>query len=353
MKTYVSILLVCMLGLTAEVVGQEENTLYDQEALETQARVEAAAARKMAESANRQAEAAREQARSAGMMAAAGSGALGGGMMMGDDYGNMIITPTPPPGMGSTGMALPSFEMQQGIALIVPAEPLDGETMKQVTEDMHTMSQILYEKIHPDQSQGNRYLRWSQELLGGFLGTGDQAGIAGMYLQGYGMVFVQQVDFPLVPMFEGPPPVEEPAEPTDEVWQRTQKKLKGEYEEPAEPQAREYDADRVEELQETVSMSLIHASNIRQLDSGEWVVVVVKSLPHRGGFQQHIMPGGFMPSGFGAGRGVMMKADSGKGAGPEQPSFMVVRALKKDIDEFASGRIEQKKFMEKVTVIRY
>ena len=37
----------------------------------------------------------------------------------------------------------------------------------------------------------------------------------------------------------------------------------------------------------------------------------------------------------------------------DQPSFLVVRAQKKDIDDFAKGRMKQKKFAEKVLVISY
>lgn len=354
MKGFIRIGTVILLAvLTVEAVCEEGEIQAEQQGvLREQAREQAKMAREVADLAREQAAAAKaaakEQAkemRSAGaMIDAGGGGGYGTGMMMEDDHGKMIMTPSPRPGMGSSGFMLPSFEMRQKAALIVPAGPLDPEVMGQITEDMHTMSQILYEKIHPEKAQGNSYLRWSQNFIGGIFGGDEGAGVSGLYLQGYGMVFVQGVDFPLVPLTGEVPAPPEPTAPTDEVWQRTQKKLKGEYEEPEEEETRKYDADQVEELKETVVQSLIHASNIRHLGGGEWVIVVVKSIPRQSGFQ-HVIHG------YGTGS-VMMKVD-GQKAAPDQPSFMVIRGQKKDIDDFAADRIDQKQFMEKVTVITY
>jgi hypothetical protein len=247
-------------------------------------------------------------------------------------------------GGGMTGMpmmVLPSFEMQKKTALIIPAGPMDAELMGQITEDMHVMSQILYEKIHPEEVQPNKYLRW----VGGFFGDGRETQVAGLYLQGYGMVFLQQVDFPLMPMGEQPAAAEPSGGRTDEVWLRTQKKLQGQYEETEKSEAPKYDAAQVDKLKETIVLSLVHAANIRHLDEAEQVTVVVKSSSYRSNLQK------FMDSYAGSGK-VMMKIESPQSV-QEQPSFMVIRAQKKDIDDFAKGRMDQPKFTEKVSVISY
>jgi hypothetical protein len=268
------------------------------------------------------------------------------------------------PGPGGTGMpgmpmALPFFEMQKKTALIVPAQPLEAEVIGQLTEDIHVMAQILYETIHPDKvhASTNKYLRWSQEMIGGFFEDADNTGVVGLYLQGYGMVFLQQVDFPLVPLEEQPAAAASSAQPADEVWQKTQRKLQGGYEPEEESEGPRYDAKRVDQLKETVLQSLKHASNIRHLIGSECVVVVVKSIPHRTGISQPFAGMVMMP-GAGGGGGRMGGSVSSFGAevpraAAEQPSFLMVRAQKKDIDDLAAGRIGPEDFAAKVIMISY
>lgn len=266
---------------------------------------------------------------------------MGGGEF--DGYGEGV-----PPAMTGMAMALPSFEMQKKTALIIPDKPMDTEAMGQITEDMHVMSQILYETLHPEEVQPNKYLRW----VGGFFGDGRDNEVAGLYLQGYGMVFLQQVDFPLVPFGEQPPAADSSAQSTDEVWQRTQRKLQGEYEQEEETESQTYDAERVEQLKESVLQSLRHASNIRHLDSREWIIVMVQSSPHRTGVHFHYNPQTqILKSRVGKGR-IMMEVGSSEMT-QEQPSFLMVRAQKKDADDLAAGRIKPEEFAAKATVITY
>lgn len=277
--------------------------------------------------------------------------------------GTGVITPAMMPGMGAgelggygpgaptamPGMMLPSFDLEKKTALIIPAGPLETEVIGQLTEDIHVMAQILYETIHPDKVQvsTNRYLRWSREMIGGFFGDSDRSGVTGLYLQGYGIVFLQQVDFPLVPFGEQPPAADSSAQPTDEVWQRTQRKLQGEYEQEEETESQRYDADRVEQLKESVLQSLRHAANIRHLDGREWVIVMVQSSPHRKGVHVHYNPQSQVVKGR-----VMMEVGSPQTT-QEQPSFLMVRAQKKDVDDLAAGRIGPEEFAAKATVITY
>ena len=309
----------------------------DPDEMNAMVRQQADQARQMADQAREKADGIRKQAR-----IAVGTG-FGGSLRMEEDSGRRIMIP----GTGSSlSMVLPSFEMQRKTMLIIPSRPIDKEAMGQLTEDMQIMAQILYEKIHPDQAQTyNKYLRWGHDFLGGFFGEATPNATAGLYLEGYGMVFLQQADFPLTAPAEERPAAA-PQEGTDETWQRTRQKLQGEYvEESDKDEIPAYDASKVEALKETIVQLLIHASNIRNLDKNSWIIVVVKSGSCRLGFQQ--MAQNYVKEGK-----VMMKFEDEQ-AVPNQMSFLVVRAQKKDIDDFAAGRIEQKTFVEKAAEITY
>jgi hypothetical protein len=156
----------------------------------------------------------------------------------------------------------------------------------------------------------------------GFMGQ-ESRKTKGIYLDGYGALFLIEVDFPL----SAPPQAEEQEkeieEPGDPVWRQTEQELyapeKLKKNEKESDPAKEYDAEKVENLKRKLVKSLKYTANIRSIKADESIIISI--------------------------RGRHLAANPTK--------VLIIRVKKSDLDSFAKGDVDFDKFRQKVQMLMY
>jgi hypothetical protein len=175
-----------------------------------------------------------------------------------------------------------------------------------------------------------------------------------IYLEGFGSLFLIGVDFPL----SAPPKVQQdrPEEGVDTVWRDTKIALYNPDEAvrrrvKVQPQ-KEYDAEKVQELQKTIIKTLKHAANIRGLKTDEWVTVVVRSSAPAVIITSTIVT---RSSGENSPAASDVRTSSALPATevPGQAMFLTIRAKKSDVDSFAKDQLNYDQFSQRVSVLTY
>ena len=222
-----------------------------------------------------------------------------------------------------------------GTVLVIPTiESLESapNIVETVTKDLNIMCRIFDKELGLATKVGQdkvlsimlHHLQGSVAELSKqaptFFGEGSRE-TKGMYLEGYGAVFLIKVNFQLA----APPQAEEPEKKADEsrdlVWKQTEQELyepeKLEKKEGAVDQA--YDESKVEDLKEKLVRTLKHAANVQSLKAGEQVIVTVRG--------------------------------SQAASGPAK--VLSIRAKKSDVDAFAKGQLTLDQFRQKVQILMY
>ena len=280
--------------------------------------------------------------------------------------------------------------------LVIPAGEMAGEQLGEIIEDMNIMSRIFEKDLdEADMLKGRKI--W----LFGAQGAGAPRNI---YLEGYGALFLMDVDFPLLPL----PQAEEKEieeEDIDQVWQQAKREV---YQSPSDrhfkidsdDEQEAYDAAKVEALKSKLIRNLKHAANIRNLKSAEWIVVAVTGSGGQTSGVQINVGGGMSTESFGrggraggagarggrggraggagvrggrggraggrgrfGGGGGFGGGDSGGGFGggfteglstrSTSATVLTVRAKKSDVDDFAKGKLDFEKFQKRVQMLTY
>jgi hypothetical protein len=234
--------------------------------------------------------------------------------------------------------------------LIISSSAPDEKAIATLDEDLNIMARILDKSIDrggDDDRKGPMGIHlWA-------LGQGGNRGARNLYLEGYGAVFILNVNMPLLAP-PAKPQVEDKKEQTSSTWEEARNELyghedRGEFKRfggdkrPGQP----YDAERVEELKKDLSEALKNATHIRGLKDNEHVTIVVQGSgsdhtirrartagPKKGEVSEDVFAFAFAPGG---------------GA----RSVMTLRAKKSDIDAFAKGKIELDDFRKKVSTAVY
>jgi hypothetical protein len=275
------------------------------------------------------------------------------------------------------GMSVPSprrvmfGNSRANSVVIIPNQEIKAEEILTINEDINVMSRIFDEKLNQERL-GASSMSWS--FSGGrgmtygfptFFGH-DGSTIGNMYLQGYGALFLMNVNFPL----SAPPDIEKQEEKpekedVDQLWQRTREQIY----EPQETTRRrsraagreevKYDAEKVENLKTTLIKTLKHAANIRIIRPEESVVI---SITGSSSSSNNIVNMINLP---GTNQTLVVQEKGGSkvskiytGGLPDDielssPTVLVIRAKKSDIDSFAKGDLNFDNFREKVQILSY
>ena len=156
--------------------------------------------------------------------------------------------------------------------IIIPATDIESEDLVAITEDLQVMSHIFDERF-----------KEPQEIQGVFVDFGDIFGrdsrsTEAIYLQGYGALFLMEVNFTFSPE---PEPQEHEVQETEEYidpdWQRAKRKL-------FSPQGfggndvvpeEQYSEEQIEQIKTELIRTLKHAANIRNIQPDEWIILTV------------------------------------------------------------------------------
>jgi hypothetical protein len=237
------------------------------------------------------------------------SGRRGSARGMDPMYGASVPTPR-----GRSSGYKPAIRSGGRKALVIPAGEIKPKELAETIEDMHVMSHILDERF-----KETRRIQGMFTDFGAFFGR-DSRSAEATYLQGFGVLFLMEVNFTF-----SPPPrkqAQDPAETTeavDSTWLKARQRVLSPGTSPGigeEDSARDYGNQMVEELKKELVEALKHASNIRNVKPDEWVILTVIGgqrqfgMSFGGGFP---MGGGM--SGFGAAPGGGPPSDAAGGMG--------------------------------------
>jgi len=254
--------------------------------------------------------------------------------------------------------------------LVIPAQEIKTEELLTINEDINVMSRIFEGKLNQvrfDRSNVNWAFtgnRWMSDPYRTYMGRGSNR-TGCMYLQGYGALFLMNVDFPL----SAPPEMEEQEEKetekedVDKVWMETRRQIYDpqdttRYRREIERQEVKYDVKKVESLKTTLIQALKHAANIRILKPDESVILSITG----SGISDKIISIQALP---GSNQTLVVKESGGnkvtrvyEGGLPDDmklssPTMLIIRAKKSDIDSFAKGDVNIGTFRQRLQILSY
>jgi hypothetical protein len=271
-----------------------------------------------------------------------------------------------------------------GHVFVIPTAQVAPQKIAETADDLRIMLQILREKLSEP-----RMVRGAFVDFGSFFDDKGRASEA-FYLQGSAVVFVLEMDSPL--LFASPQAgVGEAAkESVDPVWQRARQKVYS----PQDPALRSAgglpgEPERVDfaQFKEDLLKTLRHAANVRNIEPNESVILTIIAHDESGGWPAPAGAGGSFSSqggtwfeggssstssaSFGPSGG-NTSADSqtysrGSAAGrdganrnrqsgptPAAPTtVLTIQAKKADIDAFAKGELSFEQFQQRVKTFTY
>jgi len=241
-----------------------------------------------------------------------------------------------------------------GTVLVIPTAETTAEDIATIMEDMSVMSSILDKKLGRSHEVSG-YFYGSFGFSSGFPFSWGCRGTEGIYLDGYGALFLIKVDFPLAPV---PEAVEEEIEeePADLVWEQTRQEIfepmdvrrKSDYFRREEE--REYDAEKVEELKDKLIKALKHAANIQNLKPNEWIILTVVGETEQTG--EVIVSRIY----------TVIKGDDITADVPlplpietvfSSPGVLTIRVKKSDAEAFSKDELDFDKFSKRVQIFTY
>jgi len=238
-----------------------------------------------------------------------------------------------------------------GAVLVIPAAELKVEDLAAITEDMSVMSRIFDNKL----SQARLTTGRGSLFVGLAQFSGHNSGtIEAIFLEDYGALFLMKVNVLLSPPPEAPEEKETEEEDTDPLWTQMRQEIYA----PEEVDRRrrsddrpeeKYDAEKVEELKETLIKTLKHAANIRALKPDQLVILTVI-----GGRSQSGTRGVTRTGSYSYGRDSrIFRTEHGAGSDSFSPTVLTIRAKKSDIDAFAKGQLTFDQFHQKTQLLSY
>jgi hypothetical protein len=240
------------------------------------------------------------------------------------------------------------FGNQSRDVLVIPASEMGAEKIGEITEDMAVMSRILEKQLHEKNEQGPMFFYGAS-----WLGRDSR----NIFIEGYGVLFLMKVDFPLLPASEAPAE-EVKKEEVDPTWEQAKRELhstsitvtEGIITNIPNPrqfvgeETKKYDKEKVERLKAELIQTLKYAANIRALKSDEFAIAVITGAGQTGSCS------GVAVSTEGkalvniTGPGKTQSCSSG---------VLTIRAKKSDIDAYSKGELSLEQFCQKIGVLIY
>ncbi len=269
----------------------------------------------------------------------------------------------------TSGIALASGRAGDSadISVVITSEDDQPESILQVTEDMGIMARILDKQVleipRPQSRQttfGDRSFHYVQTV------ASQQNRTRGIYISGYGALFLMDIDFPLKPEPKTEEKEEKKADVGD-IWEQTKGELMGrhwgsgliEMEVKEDKQKVAFDEDKIKELKEKIIKALKYASNIRGLEPGDDIIVAVKSTiqQDRGRIREINIYGsriGMQTSGISVvGKTSAMAGGSAEEKEPDLITGVTIIVSKDDVNSFAEGDVDYEEFCEDVEIFEY
>jgi hypothetical protein len=256
----------------------------------------------------------------------------------------------------------------QGKSLVIQTSDAEAKSLAKLEEDLAVMSLILEKAL----SQKMVEVEDPQTPYMGInvlFGPGSTP-IRSLALEGYGALFLLNVNFPLLPPPEKPEAAKENSE-TDSAWEDAKRELYGQPDAWSQVgralrfgmsggQHKSYDEKKVNALKDALLEALKNATNIRNLKPHENITVCVFG----GAAALPVYSASFSPDGrqvvtTGADRTVRIwDVQTGKPMEhdtevPAHGTIMTIRVLKSDVDAFAKDKLNPDEFRKKAAITTY
>jgi hypothetical protein len=271
--------------------------------------------------------------------------------------------------------------------LVVPTGETGLQDLGTMREDMYVMAHIFDKKFREP-----RLIRGVFVDYGDFFGR-DARETESIYIQGYGVLFLMEVNFSLSPAVGIQESLAAESEkPVDTAWERARREVfsPGAVDRSRKPDASGMsNAEKAEELKRGIIEALKHAANIRSLRPSEWIIVTVIGAaplsyggvgrsdlglrPNLNPFVQGVKWSGTVAppeggqdasgvvgvDGFGnyVGYGGMELGTGMVGGfgqmGPSSAAVLTVSVKKSTVDDFAKGVVDAEEFRRQVQVFTY
>jgi len=263
-------------------------------------------------------------------------------------------------------VSIPAWQHSDGGAvLVIPAAELKVEDLAAITEDMTVMSRIFAKKLSQARltmGRGSWYVEYVEDY-NPFYGR-DSGTIEAVYLEGYAALFLMKANFPLSPLPEEKEEKETEEEDTDPLWTQMKREMYAPEEvdrrrRPDDRPEEKYDAEKVEELKETLIKTLKHAANIRALKPDQSVILTVIGGRSQSGTRTTTRSSYGRSSGAlydssrdsrRSGSSYITTTPRGAESGSFLPTVLTICAKKSDIDDFANGQLSLDQFRERTKI---
>lgn len=257
-----------------------------------------------------------------------------------DDFGASIVEQFIAPGVRSVSQPLVVATSQKG-----------ASEAPNLQEDLTVMSRILTKGLEQEFGRGGH-----ESAMGIVLSALPGARRPqSLYLEGYGAVFLLNVNFPLV---APPAKEEEKAEKSDNsTWEKTKQELYGPkpgivrlFDGSQTGEAAQFNTDQVDRLKKEILESLKNATNIRDLKTDESITVAVSG-PRAGSSTARVRH--IYRKSANSGRADVGYAPSPAGRSVGRESTLSIRVKKSDVDGLAKGALSDEEFAKRAQVAAY
>lgn len=249
--------------------------------------------------------------------------------------------------------------------MVIPLQDINPATYGEMQEDMKVMARIL-DNCLTQNTRGKPQIGDGLLDFGDFFTDGRAAET--LYLEGYGVLFLMSVDFPLSPVPQSSPSSEDVNSPHDTTWERAKEDVlsptSGAMTSATDPSIR-FDAKQIEAIKRELIRSLKYASHIRHLPAAEHLILRLSNVRESGVHEQtrferrgrNFSLSGSTGGGFGGRSGGRLGSGGGtissQASSGSPASVLVIRTCKSDVDAFAHGTIDFETFSQRVTIIMH
>jgi hypothetical protein len=258
---------------------------------------------------------------------------------------NITVT-TPGTGYGHFNLHTPGHNSDN--ILIIPSADTRFEQFDQINEDLMIMGRILSKQTNK-QDENDAYNPFNGRFWGG------ASEPKSTFIDGYGVIFEMYVDFPLSPTEKSEPKEEEEEKVTE--WIETKKEIFSPQQSDMDwvrfenfeqhREKKEYNEEKVKRFEHDLIGSLKNASNIRNLDDDEQLIMVVR------GSQDSSSSIVKMTGSDNTSVNLYVQSESTDSQQNIAKNTIVIRAKKEIIDKFAKGHLDHDEFLEEIEIIKY
>jgi len=237
-------------------------------------------------------------------------------------------------------------------ALVLPSAEANQDPTA-IKQELVIMSRVLEKSLQPESERRSNPFRFE---FGG-LQVGGRNDLDALYLDGYGALFLLEVDYPLV---AAPVRADKPADSVkakDDTWEKARREVRGETDPDDDDdliaqvfprrEARPFEAGRVDALRDRLLVALRQAHNLTCVRDSESVTLVISGSMAPEGSARRTKARAVSGA---EGHQVRLDEAQGDGRPPRGGSVMTLRIRKADMDALKAGRINDEEFARKVTI---